>query len=106
MANIREEFCLRIVDGKCITIGYSLGSLISVLLKNALILSGFIFLFLLIFGGFSLIMGAGSGDAKKTAQGQQALTTAGVGFALVVGAYWIIRIIEILTKISILSPKL
>jgi len=109
MAKIGDEFCLRIENGKCVTVGSlwpNLGALIGVLLKNALILSGFIFLLLLIFGGFGLIMGAGSGDAKKTAQGQQSITTAAIGFALVVGAYWIIQLIEILTGVKILNPQL
>jgi hypothetical protein len=107
--DISNEFCLRIQGGQCIAIKEvipNLGVLISILLKNALVLAGVIFFFLLIFGGFGLIMGAGSGDAKKTAQGQQALTTAGVGFILVVTSYWLIQIIETRLGISITNPQL
>jgi len=77
--------------------------LISILLKNAYILAGVLLFLLLIFGGLSIIMGAGAGDAKKTSQGQQAVTSALIGFLLIFASYWIIQIIQIVTGISILG---
>jgi len=78
--------------------------IISILLRNAYILAGVLLFLLLIFGGFGIIMGAGSGDAKKTGQGQQAVTSALIGFLLVFASYWIIQIIQIVTGLNILSP--
>jgi len=63
-------------------------------------------LFLLIFGGFSLIIGAGNGDPKKAQQGQKAITSALIGFAIVFLSYFIIQTIEIFTGLDILNPNL
>lgn len=107
--NICEEFCLRIEDGQCVSVcdtWPNIGALVTVFLKNALVLAGVLFLLLLIFGGLGLIMGAGSGDAKKTAQGQKTITTALVGFFLVVAGYWLIQLIEIVTGINFINPNL
>lgn len=41
------------------------GSLVSVIVKNAVVFAGIISFVLLILGGFSVIVGAGSGDTKK-----------------------------------------
>jgi len=60
---------------------------------------------LLIFGGFSIIMGAGQGDAKKTGQGKKAATSAVVGFLVIFASYWIIQIIQIITGVEILNKK-
>lgn len=78
--------------------------IISILLRNAYILAGVLLFLLLIFGGLGIIMGAGSGDAKKTGQGQQAVTSALIGFILIFASYWIILIIETVTGFKILSP--
>ena len=82
------------------------GSLISVLLKNIYMIAGVALLVLLIFGGISIILSAGSGDAKKTAQGQKAVTGALVGFLIIFASYWIIQIIQVITGIAILNPKI
>lgn len=83
----------------------TLGGLVSILLKNAYLLAGILLFLLLIFGGLGLIMSAGSGDAKKTAQGQQAITTALIGFLIIFASYWIIQIIETVTGLNILNPQ-
>lgn len=82
------------------------GILISIILKNALTLAGVILLALLIFGGFTFIMNAGSGDSKKAQQGKQAVTNAIIGFAIILFAYSIIKIIEVITGLNILNSNL
>ena len=84
----------------------SLSSLISLILNNALTIVGILLLLLLIFGGLTFIIGAGNDDPKKTQQGQQTITHALLGFAIVFSAYFIIRIIEILTGLDILNSNL
>lgn len=84
----------------------SLGAMISILLKNAYVIAGVLLFVLLIFGGFSIIMAAGSGDAKKTAQGQKAVTSALIGFLIIFASYWIIQIVEVVTGVAILYPVL
>jgi len=79
------------------------GALISILLKNVYVIAGVLLLVLLIFGGISIISSAGGGDAKKTAQGQKAITSALIGFLIIFASYWIIRIVEIITGLNIMG---
>lgn len=80
------------------------GILISVILKNVYTLAGILLLVLLIFGGLSIIMGAGQSDPKKAAAGKRAATMAVVGFFVVFGSFWIIKLIEYITGVHILNP--
>jgi len=80
--------------------------LISMILKNSMVLASIILLGLLIFGGVTFIMNAGSGDSKKAGQGRAAITNALIGFAIVLLAYTIIQIIEVITGLNILNPTL
>jgi hypothetical protein len=91
------------------TIGSTYSStsvLISIILKNSLVLASIILLGLLIFGGLTFIMNAGSGDPKKAGQGRTAVTNALIGFAIVLLAYSIIQIIEVITGLKILNPTI
>lgn len=81
------------------------GKLVNVIVQNAFVLAGLISFVLLVFGGFGIIMGAGSGDSKKLDQGKQAITGAVVGLIIVVTSLWIVQIIEKLTGVSLLKPK-
>ena len=82
------------------------GSLFSTILFNVYAVAGIIFLFLLIFGGFSLIIGAGSKDSNKIANGQKAVGAAVGGFFVIFLSYFIIQIIEVLTGVNILESNL
>ncbi|MEK7182620.1 MAG: hypothetical protein AAB694_00470 [Patescibacteria group bacterium] len=79
------------------------GSLVSVILSNTYIIAGVVVLFLIVFGGLGIIMGAGSGDQQKTGQGRQAVTAGVIGFLIIFASYWIIQLIEAITGISILG---
>ena len=74
--------------------GKTLGDLISVILQAAFALAGVIFIFLLVFGGISIIAGGGNQNPEQTAKGKQAITSALIGFVVVFAAYWIVRLIE------------
>lgn len=80
--------------------------LFSIILKNALTIVGLLFLGLLIYGGLSYIMGAGSDDAKKAEQAKGIITNALIGFAIVFLSYFIIQIVQVLTGVNILNPTL
>lgn len=91
------------------TLGNTYGSfnvLISIILKTSITAASIIFLALLIFGGITLIINAGSGDAKKAAQGQAAISNALIGFFIVLLAFTIIQIIEVITGLQILNSNL
>ena len=83
-----------------------LGDLVSIILSNAIIFAGVIMVFLLIFGGISIIIGAGQDNPEAAARGKQAATTAVIGFIIIFAAYWIIQIIEAMTGLQILNPSL
>ncbi|KKS78246.1 MAG: hypothetical protein UV74_C0001G0093 [Candidatus Woesebacteria bacterium GW2011_GWB1_43_14] len=81
----------------------SLGDLASLIPQIGIVIAGIIVVLLLIFYGIKTIAGAGSNDPKSAAQGKQAMTMAITGFIIVVIAYWIIRIIELITGTSFLT---
>jgi hypothetical protein len=83
-----------------------IGDIVSIVLSNSIILAGVILVFLLIFGGISIIMGAGQNNPESAAKGKQAITAALIGFLIVFSAYWIIQIVEVMTGYQILSPTL
>ncbi|MDD4937924.1 MAG: hypothetical protein PHX34_02790 [Candidatus Shapirobacteria bacterium] len=84
----------------------SISPLVSSLLKNSFVIAGIILLFLLIFGGIMFIASAGSGDTKKSGQAKSAITSALIGFAIIICAYFIIQIITVLTGVHILDSTL
>jgi hypothetical protein len=98
---------LPLSPGKTISATFpSLGSLVTVIIKNSMTLAGILFLLLLIFGGLTFIMGAGNNDPKKSAQGQELITDALVGFVIIMMAYFIVQIIETVTGLKILDSGL
>lgn len=81
------------------------GALVTVIVRNAFVLAGIISFLLLVFGGFSVIMGAGDGDAKQLEKGKQTITGALAGLIIVVTSYWIVQIIgKVTTGKSLLGP--
>ena len=86
------------------TLGF--GDLVSIILSNALVIAGIILFFLFLFGGISIIAGAGQNNPDRAARGKQALTAAVTGFIIIFAAYWIIIIIEKATGLNILNPPL
>lgn len=81
----------------------TVGDLVSVFLSASFAIAGLIILFLFILAGYSFITGAGSGDSKKIQEGKNAITSAIIGFVIIISAYWIIRIIETITGSNFLT---
>ena len=75
----------------------TLGDLVSLIIKSSLTIAGLLVLFLFIFAGFSIMMGAGSDNPEQSAKGKKAATSAVIGFVIIITAYLIIRIIEVMT---------
>ena len=84
----------------------TIGGIVSVIIPNAFMIAGIIAFLLLVFAGFGMIQAAGSGDSKQMETGRKAITSAVVGLIIIVGSFWIIQVIEILTgmKGQILPP--
>ena len=79
------------------------GDLVTVIVKNAFVLAGVISFVIIVWGGFSVVMGAGGGDSKRLEQGKQALTMAVIGLLIVVGSYSIVQILSAITGFSLLG---
>jgi len=79
------------------------GFLVSLLVRAALVISSLILLFYLILGGIGIISSAGKGDTEGTGKGRQMVTSAATGFVVVFAAYWIVRLIQIITGLNILG---
>jgi len=79
------------------------GSIVSVIVKNAVVIAGIISFILLILGGLGVIVGAGSGDEKKLEQGKKAVTGAVIGLLIVVLSVLIVQIIATITGIPIIK---
>ena len=77
------------------------GPLVSAVVKNAFVFAGLISFFLLIFGGFQVIVGAG--DPKKAEKGKAAITGAVIGLLIVFGSFWIVQIIGVITGQNLLG---
>jgi len=80
-----------------------IGSLVTIVVNTAFVLAGIILLFFFIFGGISIIAGAGKDNPEQAAKGKQAITSALLGFIVVFAAYWIVQLIELVTGIVILK---
>lgn len=80
-----------------------IGTLVSIIVNTAFVLAGIILLFFFIFGGISMIAGAGKDNPDQAAKGKQAITSALLGFIVVFASYWIVQLIELVTGIIILE---
>lgn len=79
------------------------GSIVTLIVKNAVVFAGIISFILLILGGFGVIVGAGSGDTKKLEQSKRAVTGAVVGLLIVVLSVLIVQVIATITGADILQ---
>lgn len=102
--NIEDEFKLG-ENGPTLA-GKSLASFISPLIQDVFVLAGVVLVLLLIFGGVTYIMNAGSGDKEGMEKGKNALTSALLGFIIIFVAYWIVQIIGYITGVNIFNSTL
>lgn len=76
---------------------------VSAIITGAISVAGIILLFLLISGGIGMIAGAGKSDPQTVEKGKKAATSALIGFIVVFSAYWIVKLIETITGLSLIS---
>lgn len=81
----------------------SISRYVSAILTGAISIAGIILLFLLIGGGIGIISGAGKSDPKAVETGKKAATSALIGFIVVFSAYWIVKLIELITGLNLLG---
>jgi len=75
--------------------------ILSVIVKNVFVIAGIILFIFIIIGGLGTIINAGNTEAQK--QSSKTLSSAVTGFIIIMVAYWLIKIIEILTGVDIIS---
>ncbi len=73
-------------------------SMVNLLVSNIFVVAGGFIFILVIIAGFKFL----SSEAKGMDEAKTLLTNAGVGFAILFGAYWIVQIVQILTGVQIL----
>ena len=78
-----------------------LGQLFTSIIPNILIFAGVIFFILTVFAGISMLTSAGSGDAHASEKTKNFLTYSVVGLVIIFSAYWILQIVNYITKGSI-----
>lgn len=73
----------------------TIADIITLVLNSSIAIAGIIFLVLLIGAGISIIAGAGSGKSDDLEKGKKTATTALIGFLIVVFAWFILRLVEV-----------
>ena len=82
--------------------GYTVYSILSVVIRNLYVLVGIILLIMIFVGGIGMILNAGNTEAAK--KSNQTLSSAVMGFGILIAAYWLVKIIEIIFGLTIFSP--
>jgi hypothetical protein len=84
----------------------SIGTLLSNFVSLGIVIAGIIILVMFILGGYSLIAGAGSNNPDQAEKGKKMITSAVIGFVVVFAAFWIVRLLEVITGTTFLTnPK-
>lgn len=78
------------------------GTLASILLANAFVIAGVVFVIIIIFGGIQMIGGAGK-SPQEVARGREIILAALLGLIIIFVSYWIVRIIERSFGVNILG---
>lgn len=79
------------------------GDLVQTLITTSFAVAGIIILFMLVYAGIQMIAGAGSGKSDNAEKAKQAATYAAIGFVIIFVAYWLIRLIEIITNSNFIT---
>jgi hypothetical protein len=81
--------------------GAKITDILTALLPYVFVFAGLTLFIFLIIGGFGMLTSAGSPDKMKAAQGK--ITSAIIGFIIIFISYWLMRILEIMFGIQIIS---
>ena len=83
-----------------------IGVIITVITQNILVIASILLFLLLAGGGVMYIISSGGGDQEGMEKGKNALTGALVGYIIVFGAFWLIKIIEYVFGVNIINSGL
>jgi len=107
--DIEQEFNLGVdksgqpipLSGTPYTSPEGLFAILSVVVKNVFVIAGIVLFILIIVGGLGMILNAG--NAEKQQKSNNVLGSAVTGFVIMIISYWIIKIIEVITGVEIIS---
>lgn len=100
--NIREAFLIR--HPNATPFGRTLGDVFSLIVPNFIIVAGVFFIYLIIYGGYLLIIHGGRNNSTQLVQkGKNSITYGVLGFLLVVGSYFILQMISTITGIDFIN---
>lgn len=77
--------------------------LVSLILNIAFVAAGVVLLIFIVVGGLGMISSAGKNDPEKLEKSKQTITSALIGFLVVFATYWIVKLIEQITGVPIVS---
>lgn len=84
-----------------------IGSITSIILPNVIVFSGILLFLLLIYAGYLLIVLGGQNNPPAiVAKSKHMITYAFLGFLLVVSAYFILQIINIVTGVNFIDSPI
>jgi uncharacterized membrane protein len=66
-----------------------------VIIKNIYVLTGVVLFIMIVVGGIGMI--ANAGNAEKQKQSSQTISSAVIGYLIMFVAYWIVKIVEVVT---------
>ena len=98
----RLEDALKSPWGNELTPDRQIGGLVTVVMNSFFVVSGITILFFFVMAGIKMIQSAG-GNPQEAEKAKQAMTSAVVGFVIMFTAYWIIKIIELITGTNFIT---
>jgi hypothetical protein len=82
----------------------NLAALINNVIPNIFTIAGVVLVFMILLGGFTIISSAS--DTHKLEEGTKTITSAIMGLLILIGSFWIIQIIQVVTGVKILNSTL
>ena len=76
-------------------------SILSVILRNIYVVAGIILLIMIFASGLGMILNAG--NPEKLKKSNSTLSSAVIGFIILFSSYWLIQILEIILKMTIID---
>ena len=83
-----------------------IGVIITVIAQNMIVIASILLFLILAGGGVMYILSSGGGDQEGMEKGKNALTGALVGYIIVFGAFWLIKIVEFVFGVKIINSGL
>jgi len=103
--NLQDAFFGK--NAGALVVAGNMGSLLTRLIPNIIMVSGILFFLIIILGGFQLIIYGGQYNSpQRVAQSKNLITYGFIGFLIVASAYFILQIVTAVTGINFMDPSI